>query len=132
VLANVNYFLFKESYQHSNVRKHEFARKLETQGRSAIAAAVQASRLRLRPILMTSIAFVAGVIPLVFCSGAGAEMRHAMGIAVLFGMLGVTFFGVVMTPVFYVALRALSGRRPFAHHGATGADDTASLSGQSQ
>ena len=94
----------------------EFARELEIQGRSAVEAAVEASRLRLRPILMTSIAFIAGVVPLVFASGAGAEMRHAMGIAVFFGMLGVTFFGLIMTPVFYVTLRALSGNRPLAHH----------------
>lgn len=95
----------------------EFARELEIEGRTVIEAAVEASRLRLRPILMTSIAFIAGVVPLVFTSGAGAEMRHAMGIAVFFGMLGVTFFGLIMTPVFYVALRALSGNRPLTHHG---------------
>jgi multidrug efflux pump len=92
------------------------ARELKFQGRSVIEAAVEASRLRLRPILMTSIAFIAGVIPLVIASGAGAEMRHAMGIAVFFGMLGVTFFGLVMTPVFYVTLRALTGNWPLTHH----------------
>ena len=81
-----------------------------------IDAAVEASRLRLRPILMTSLAFIAGVVPLVVATGAGAEMRHAMGVAVFFGMLGVTVFGLVMTPVFYVMLRALSGNRPLAHH----------------
>jgi multidrug efflux pump len=107
----------------------EFARELELAGRSAIGAAVEASRLRLRPILMTSIAFIAGVVPLVFSSGAGAEMRHAMGIAVFFGMLGLTFFGLVMTPVFYVTLRALSGNRPLTHHGASHLDvDSPSLS----
>jgi multidrug efflux pump len=95
----------------------EFARELEIEGRSVIQAAVEASRLRLRPILMTSLAFIAGVLPLVFSTGAGAEMRHAMGVAVFFGMLGVTFFGLVMTPVFYVMLRALSGNRPLTHHG---------------
>jgi len=94
----------------------EFARELEHQGRGVIDAAVEASRLRLRPILMTSLAFIAGVVPLVVATGAGAEMRHAMGVAVFFGMLGVTVFGLVMTPVFYVMLRALSGNRPLAHH----------------
>ena len=68
----------------------EFARELEMQGRSIVQAAIEASRLRLRPILMTSIAFIMGVVPLVLSSGAGSEMRHAMGIAVFFGMLGVT------------------------------------------
>src|SRR5690606_38618738 len=69
-------------------------------------------RLRLRPILMTSFAFIMGVVPLVISSGAGAEMRQAMGIAVFSGMIGVTIFGVVLTPLFYVMLRALSGNRP--------------------
>ncbi|WP_207483172.1 efflux RND transporter permease subunit [Arenibaculum pallidiluteum] len=89
----------------------EFARELEHQGRSPIAAAVEASRLRLRPILMTSIAFIMGVVPLVLSTGAGAEMRQAMGIAVFFGMLGVTLFGLMLTPVFYVVLRRLAGAR---------------------
>jgi len=66
---------------------------------------LEAARLRLRPILMTSIAFIAGVIPLVLATGAGAEMRHAMGIAVFSGMLGVTIFGLLFTPVFYVVIR---------------------------
>ena len=88
----------------------EFARELEIQGASPIRAAIDASRLRLRPILMTSIAFVMGVVPLVLSSGAGAEMRHAMGVAVFFGMLGVTFFGLFLTPTFYVLLRTLDGK----------------------
>jgi multidrug efflux pump len=78
------------------------------QGRSIVQAAIEASRLRLRPILMTSIAFIMGVVPLVLSSGAGSEMRHAMGIAVFFGMLGVTLFGLMLTPVFYVILRKLA------------------------
>ncbi|TEA71862.1 efflux RND transporter permease subunit [Allopusillimonas ginsengisoli] len=86
----------------------EFARELEQQGLSVVKAAIEASRLRLRPILMTSIAFIMGVLPLVLSSGAGSEMRHAMGVAVFFGMLGVTFFGLFLTPVFYVLLRSLS------------------------
>ena len=88
----------------------EFARELEDHGRSIVEAALEACRLRLRPILMTSIAFIMGVLPLVFSSGAGAEMRHAMGVAVFAGMLGVTFFGLFLTPVFYVLLRTLATR----------------------
>src|SRR5207253_4265203 len=88
----------------------EFARDLELQGKGIVPAAIEAARLRLRPILMTSFAFIMGVVPLVFSSGAGAEMRHAMGVAVFAGMLGVTFFGLFLTPVFYVALRMLATR----------------------
>src|SRR5690606_18029815 len=87
----------------------EFARELELEGRLPVEAAVEAARLRLRPILMTSFAFVMGVVPLVLSTGAGAEMRHAMGVAVFSGMLGVTFFGLFLTPVFYVGLRNLFG-----------------------
>ena len=90
----------------------EFARELELQGHTPRQAAIDASRLRLRPILMTSIAFIMGVVPLVTSTGAGAEMRHAMGIAVFFGMLGVTLFGLFLTPVFYVLLRTLDKRHP--------------------
>jgi multidrug efflux pump len=89
----------------------EFARDLEHQGRGIVEAAIEACRLRLRPILMTSFAFIAGVLPLVFASGAGAEVRHVMGVTVFFGMLGVTFFGLFFTPVFYVAIRKLVERR---------------------
>jgi multidrug efflux pump len=71
----------------------------------------------LRPIIMTSIAFIMGVLPLAYSVGAGAEMRQAMGIAVFAGMIGVTAFGIFLTPVFYVLLRALSGNRPLKHHG---------------
>ncbi len=94
----------------------EFARELEFEGRSPVAAAVEASRLRLRPILMTSLAFIMGVVPLVISTGAGAEMRAAMGVAVFSGMIGVTFFGIFMTPVFYVLVRRLSGNRPLVQH----------------
>ena len=93
----------------------EFARELELQGLSAVQAAIEASRLRLRPILMTSIAFIMGVVPLVLSSGAGSEMRHAMGVAVFFGMIGVTLFGLMLTPVFYVLLRRLAGARELKH-----------------
>ncbi len=93
----------------------EFARELELQGMSVVEAAIEASRLRLRPILMTSIAFIMGVVLLLVSSGAGSEMRHAMGVAVFFGMLGVTAFGLMLTPVFYVLLRKLSGARELKH-----------------
>jgi multidrug efflux pump len=89
----------------------EFAKDLEEKGEKLMHAIVHATRMRLRPILMTSIAFIAGVIPLVLSTGAGAEMRRAMGIAVFSGMLGVTFFGLFLTPVFYVVLRRLTERR---------------------
>ena len=95
----------------------EFARELEFAGRTPVQAAIEASRLRLRPILMTSMAFVMGVLPLVLATGAGAEMRHAMGIAVFAGMIGVTAFGIFLTPVFYVLLRRLAGNRPLKLHG---------------
>jgi multidrug efflux pump len=95
----------------------EFARELEFGGRTPIRAAIEASRLRLRPILMTSLAFIMGVLPLVTSVGAGAEMRRAMGVAVFSGMIGVTLFGIFLTPVFYVLLRALTGNRPLKQHG---------------
>jgi Cu/Ag efflux pump CusA len=77
----------------------------------AAEAAVEAARLRLRPILMTSFAFIFGVIPLIVATGAGAEMRQALGTVVFFGMIGVTFFGVFLTPVFYTLIRRLTGQR---------------------
>ncbi|MNC54199.1 putative efflux pump membrane transporter TtgB [compost metagenome] len=95
----------------------EFARELELAGRAPLAAAIDAARLRLRPILMTSLAFIMGVLPLVLASGAGAEMRSAMGVAVFSGMIGVTLFGLFLTPLFYVLLRRLAGNRPLVSHG---------------
>jgi multidrug efflux pump len=89
----------------------EFARELEFEGRTPIEAAIEASRLRLRPILMTSLAFIMGVVPLVVSTGAGAEMRAAMGVAVFSGMIGVTAFGLFFTPLFYVLVRRLTGNR---------------------
>jgi multidrug efflux pump subunit AcrB len=86
----------------------EFAKQLQDQGRDRIEAAVEAARLRLRPILMTSLAFILGVVPLALATGAGAEMRRALGTAVFWGMLGVTFFGLILTPVFYVAIRRIT------------------------
>ncbi|MBE7210567.1 MAG: efflux RND transporter permease subunit [Gluconacetobacter diazotrophicus] len=89
----------------------EFARQSEDEGNSAVAAAVHAARTRLRPILMTSFAFILGVAPLAVATGAGAEMRRSLGTAVLFGMLGVTAFGLLFTPAFYVAVRSIGRRR---------------------
>ncbi|MDO1529653.1 efflux RND transporter permease subunit [Fulvimonas sp. R45] len=89
----------------------EFARERQHEGMSRHEAVLEAARLRLRPILMTSIAFIMGVVPLVTSHGAGAEMRHAMGVAVFSGMLGVTLFGLIYTPLFYVVIRALVERR---------------------
>ena len=88
----------------------EFARELELQGRGIVEAALEACRLRLRPIVMTSITFIAAVVPLVLATGAGAEVRRAMGITVFGGMIGVTVFGLILTPIFYVALRKLTER----------------------
>lgn len=89
----------------------EFARELEMQGKGIVEAALEACRLRLRPIVMTSIAFIAGTIPLILGHGAGAEVRGVTGITVFSGMLGVTLFGLFLTPVFYVALRRLVTRK---------------------
>ncbi len=89
----------------------EFARQGEEQGLDRWAAATTAARTRLRPILMTSFAFIFGVIPLALATGAGAEMRQSLGTAVAFGMLGVTLFGLIFTPVFYVACRGLARLR---------------------
>jgi multidrug efflux pump subunit AcrB len=87
----------------------EFAKQLEDQGRNRWAAAAEAARLRLRPILMTSLAFIFGVVPLVWAIGAGAELRQALGTAVFYGMIGVTAFGLIFTPVFFVVSRWLAG-----------------------
>jgi multidrug efflux pump subunit AcrB len=91
----------------------EFAKQQQEhhRGMTASVAAIEAARLRLRPILMTSFAFIFGVIPLIVATGAGAEMRQALGTVVFFGMIGVTFFGVFLTPVFYTVIRRLIDRR---------------------
>lgn len=89
----------------------EFAIVQEKQEKDPLTAVLEASHLRLRPILMTSFAFIAGVIPLVLATGAGSEMRQAVGIAVFFGMLGVTFFGLLLTPVFYMTIRRLTSKK---------------------
>ena len=93
----------------------EFAKQLEDQGRDRLAAAVEAARLRLRPILMTSLAFIFGVSPMVWAVGAGAELRQTLGTTVFSGMIGVTIFGLIFTPVFYVVSRwVAAARRPAA------------------
>ncbi len=89
----------------------EFAKQAEERGLDVVAAAVEACRLRLRPILMTAFAFILGVVPLMIATGAAAEMRQALGTTVFSGMLGVTFFGLILTPVFYVVLRMMVRRR---------------------
>jgi hydrophobe/amphiphile efflux-1 (HAE1) family protein len=91
----------------------EFARDIELEGKKRLDAVIEACRLRLRPILMTSFAFILGVLPLVISTGSGSEMRQAVGVAVFFGMLGVTLFGLMFTPIFYVVVRNLAeGREP--------------------
>jgi len=88
----------------------EFARQREAEGAARGIAIIDACRVRLRPVLMTSVAFIMGVVPLVLATGPGAEVRHAMGVAVFAGMLGVTMFGLVLTPVFYVVIQGLAAR----------------------
>ena len=96
----------------------EFAKQAQEQGKSRFEAAVEAAQTRLRPILMTSLAFIFGVVPLVFASGAGAEMRQSLGTAVFAGMIGVTLFGLVFTPIFYVLSRSvIASDGPFARVG---------------
>jgi multidrug efflux pump len=104
----------------------EFAKQLQDEGEPAFEAAVKASTLRLRPILMTSFAFILGVVPLVLAKGAGAEMRVALGVAVFSGMLGVTVFGIFFTPVFFVVVRRLSGKGGATPTPVVGRDSAAS------
>src|SRR5439155_19868675 len=93
----------------------EFARDRQQEGASLFEAAVEAAKVRLRPIIMTSFAFILGVLPLVIAQGAGAEMRRMLGTAVFFGMLGVTLFGIFLTPVFFHVIRKWTqGRLPEA------------------
>jgi len=107
IFTQISLFLLAGLASKNAILIVEFAHNLEQQGRSTLDAAIEASRLRLRPILMTSFAFIMGVLPLVMSSGAGSEMRQAIGIAVFSGMLGVTFFGLIFTPVFYVVFRKI-------------------------
>jgi multidrug efflux pump len=104
----------------------EFAKQLQEGGKSPREATIEACRMRLRPIIMTSLAFILGVVPLVLGTGAGAEMRQTLGIAVFSGMLGVTFFGIFLTPVFYYIIASRFGTGASQHHPASpgdGSDD---------
>jgi hydrophobe/amphiphile efflux-1 (HAE1) family protein len=98
----------------------EFARDIELEGKPRLDAVIEACRLRLRPILMTSFAFILGVLPLVVSTGSGSEMRQAVGVAVFFGMLGVTLFGLIFTPIFYMIVRNLADRRHLKKPAAAG------------
>ena len=113
VLAQIGFVVLVGLAAKNAILIVEFARQAEAEGMSASKAAIIAARTRLRPILMTSFAFILGVAPLMFASGAGAEMRQSLGTAVFFGMLGVTGFGLLFTPVFYRAVRRI-GRRAHA------------------
>jgi multidrug efflux pump subunit AcrB len=109
ILAQVGFVVLVGLAAKNAILIVEFARQGEDEGSNRFDAAVQAARTRLRPILMTSFAFIFGVVPLAIATGAGAEMRQSLGTAVFFGMLGVTGFGLVFTPIFYVVLRGLFG-----------------------
>ena len=110
ILAQVGFVVLVGLAAKNAILIVEFARQAEAEGQDRFAAAIEAARTRLRPILMTSFAFILGVVPLAIASGAGAEMRQSLGTAVFFGMLGVTLFGLVFTPVFYVVVRGLFAR----------------------
>ncbi|MBJ7415572.1 MAG: multidrug efflux RND transporter permease subunit [Niveispirillum sp.] len=110
ILAQIGFVVLVGLASKNAILIVEFARQLEAEGRNRYDAVIEACRLRLRPILMTSFAFILGVVPLMIATGAGAEMRQSLGTAVFFGMLGVTFFGLLFTPVFYVLIRRLAGR----------------------
>ncbi len=105
IFTQISFFVLAGLASKNAILIVEFARELEREGLKLVDAAVKASRLRLRPILMTSFAFIMGVLPLVTSTGAGAEMRQDIGVAVFSGMLGVTFMGIIFTPIFYVLLR---------------------------
>jgi len=113
ILTQVGFIVLIALAARNAVLMVEFAKQLEDRGHDIISAAVEAARLRLRPIVMTSMAFILGVVPLVWATGAGAELRQALGTPVFAGMIGVTVFGLIFTPVFYVVCRRLAtiGRR---------------------
>ncbi len=110
ILAQIGFVILVGLAAKNAILIVEFARQAEDEGETALEAAVKAARTRLRPILMTSFAFILGVAPLVVASGAGSEMRQSLGTAVFFGMLGVTGFGLIFTPVFYTVVRRI-GRK---------------------
>jgi len=107
IFTQISLFLLAGLASKNAILIVQFARTLEHQGSTIVKSAVEAARLRLRPILMTSFAFIMGVLPMVLSHGAGSEMRQAIGVAVFSGMIGVTFFGLVFTPVFYVVVRKI-------------------------
>jgi HAE1 family hydrophobic/amphiphilic exporter-1 len=111
ILAQVGFVVLVGLAAKNAILIVEFARQDEARGQSRFEAAVAAARTRLRPILMTSFAFIFGVLPLAVATGAGAEMRQSLGTAVVFGMLGVTAFGLLFTPVFYSVVRWLFPKR---------------------
>ena len=110
ILAQVGFVVLVGLAAKNAILIVEFARQGERDGKDRFEAAIEAARTRLRPILMTSFAFILGVVPLAIATGAGAEMRQALGTAVFFGMLGVTAIGLIFTPVFYVITRRLARR----------------------
>jgi HAE1 family hydrophobic/amphiphilic exporter-1 len=114
ILAQVGFVVLVGLAAKNAILIVEFAKQAEEAGHDRFESAIQAARTRLRPILMTSFAFILGVVPLVVATGAGAEMRQSLGTAVFFGMLGVTGFGLIFTPVFYVVVRGLASRRKTA------------------
>jgi HAE1 family hydrophobic/amphiphilic exporter-1 len=111
ILAQVGFVVLVGLAAKNAILIVEFAKQAEDEGMSRFDAAVEAARTRLRPILMTSFAFILGVVPLMIAQGAGAEMRQSLGTAVFFGMLGVTFFGLIFTPVFYTVMRKFARKR---------------------
>jgi multidrug efflux pump subunit AcrB len=109
ILAQIGFVVLVALASKNAILIVEFAKQAEDAGATVRDEAVQAARTRLRPILMTSLAFILGVVPLAVATGAGAEMRQSLGTAVFFGMLGVTLFGLLFTPTFYAVVRRLSG-----------------------
>jgi hydrophobe/amphiphile efflux-1 (HAE1) family protein len=112
ILAQVGFVVLVGLAAKNAILIVEFAKQAEDEGKDRFQAAIDAARSRLRPILMTSFAFVLGVVPLVIATGAGAEMRQSLGTAVFFGMIGVTVFGLIFTPVFYVVMRKFGRQKP--------------------
>jgi multidrug efflux pump subunit AcrB len=119
VLAQIGFVVLVGLAAKNAILIVEFARQAQEQGATAAEAAVRAARTRLRPILMTSFAFILGVAPLVVATGAGSEMRQSLGTAVFFGMLGVTGFGLLFTPVFYTLVRRIGSKEKAATQSTT-------------